>query len=404
MGNRQTGRKMNKRRILHVISGLRSGGAELMLWKLLSMTNRELFSSIVVPLSRVGMAASKIDRLGVPVIPVKMGVNLLAPLSLLRLSRIVGRVKPDVIQGWMYHGNLSSCIVGFMKSAKTPPFLWNIRHTFYDWRDYNLRNKAIIKMGAWLSKRPSRIIYNSYSSERKHNMLGYCSQKSCVIPNGFDCELFKPSGPSRIRVRDELGVSYDAIIIGLIARYHPMKDHGTFLLAARELAVKYKNVHFLLAGRGVDLNNKALQGILNELGLRENVHLLGERDDIPDITSAFDIAVNCSAWGESFPNSMGEAMACEVPCVVSDVGDCARLVGNSGRVVPPQNHEALANAWEYLIEVGPEKRNEMGKRARQRIIEEFSLRRIVECYEGVYSRVLGESHKREEVFLCGCEY
>jgi glycosyltransferase involved in cell wall biosynthesis len=179
----------------------------------------------------------------------------------------------------------------------------------------------------------------------------------------------------------------DGLIIGCSARYHPMKDHRTFLRAAALLSSHRDGVHFVLAGRGVDPSNRELLAAVRSLGLELQVHLLGERQDMPRITAAFDIGTSSSQSNEGFSNAVGEAMACGVPCVVTDIGDSAFLVGDTGIVIPPLNPEALSNAWIRLVDMDRSSRESLGRAARQRIEGEFSISAVAAEYARIYEEV-----------------
>jgi glycosyltransferase involved in cell wall biosynthesis len=177
-------------------------------------------------------------------------------------------------------------------------------------------------------------------------------------------------------------------LIGLVCRYHPMKDHANFLQAAAHLLQEYPDIHFALVGTGVVKENESLYQTIEQLGISHRTHLLGERSDMPRITAALDIASSASAYGEGWPLIVGEAMSCGVPCTVTDVGDSGLIVGNTGWVVPPKNPEALAKAWQESIELGSQGREKLGKAARTRIIESFSLDAVVSEYEALYESVI----------------
>jgi glycosyltransferase involved in cell wall biosynthesis len=246
---------------------------------------------------------------------------------------------------------------------------------------------AVIRMGARLSARPQRIVYVSRVGAEQHEKIGYRTDRRVVIPNGFDCELLRPDTEARISVRHELGLAQETPLVGLIARYHPMKDHTNFLNAARLLAEQDPTTQFLLAGPDVTFANKELSTKISTLGLQERVHLLGDRSDIPRVTAALDIA-SSSSWGEAFPNVIGEAMACSVPCVVTDVGDSAWIVGDAGRVVPPRDPVALSAAWWEVLQMSQATRVALGERARKRIVMNFSLDEVIEQYEKLYTKVV----------------
>jgi glycosyltransferase involved in cell wall biosynthesis len=209
-----------------------------------------------------------------------------------------------------------------------------------------------------------------------------------VIPNGYDVGTFRPDFGARAIVRKALGLSEDAPIIGMVARFDPQKDHRTFIRAAQMLHRDRPDAHFLLCGMEVTWENQELARWIDDAGLRTHCHLLGRRDDdIANVTAALDIASLSSSYGEGFPNVVSEAMCCSVPCVVTDVGDAALIVGPTGIVVPPRNPEALAAAWRTMLEMGCEGRRPMGIAARQRIKERFDIAEITGRYEHLFEEL-----------------
>jgi glycosyltransferase involved in cell wall biosynthesis len=375
-------------RILHIINDLSIGGAEMMLYKLLSRTDRDKFMPTVISLNGAGKLDDQVKQLGIKVEAVGMKESGRRSFALLRLARAARRINPDIIQGWMSHGNLAAQFAGLFVSRPVS-ILWNIRQSLYS-LDYEKPATArAIRLGARLSNWPSRILNNSQRSVSQHAAIGYETSSTVVIPNGFDTESFIPSEASRVSVHAELGIPAATVLIGRIGRYHHMKDHPTFLRAAALLLKDYPDTQFLLAGKDVDWNNGEVRSLVQDLGLVERVHLLGERLDMPRLTAALDIATS-SSHVEAFPNVIGEAMSCAVPCVVTDVGDSVWLVGDTGRAVRPQDPEALAAAWKEVIGLGPEGRRDLGAAARARVMRRFSLASVVEQYESLYQRVIAE--------------
>jgi glycosyltransferase involved in cell wall biosynthesis len=291
--------------------------------------------------------------------------------------------RPAVVQGWMYHGNLAA-LVGHWLAGSRAALAWNIRQTLYDLGREKRLTAAVVRAGALLSRRPTAIVYNSTTSAIQHEQLGYESNRRRLIPNGFDCATFAPSAASRVRMREALGIGEDEVIVGLVSRYHPMKDHMTFVSAIAEVAREYPKARFLMVGRGVRAPAAGIMNAIDRAGLHSQTIVLDERDDVHNIYSSIDIACSSSAWGEGFSNAIGEAMACATPCVVTDVGDSAAIVGETGMVVPPQDAIALASAIGTLVGSGPERRHELGLRARERILEHFSLPTVVSQYETLY--------------------
>lgn len=377
--------------VLHIITSLSTGGAEMMLHKLLSSINREKFKPVVISLTDKGTLGNKIEALDIPVITlgINSGTSLLLATS--KLIHIINQVKPGLIQGWMYHGNLAASLAS-ISSFRIIPMVWNIRQSVY-FLKYEKRSTAIaIRVLSYLSQSPKIIIYNARISAYQHEKLGYCQSKSLLIPNGFDTNVFQTSKEAHQGLRQELNLEKDTFIMGLVARFHPMKDHNNFLQAAAILLKNNPDIHFVLAGRNVDSNNRELVKLIHSLDIQEETHLLGERQDMADITAAFNLAT-CSSYTEAFPNVVGEAMSCGVPCVVTDVGDSAFIVGDTGRVVPPQNPEALAKAWQELIDLGIEERKALGLAARTRIVNNFSLESVVAQYENLYQNIVGQKSK-----------
>jgi glycosyltransferase involved in cell wall biosynthesis len=374
--------------VVHVITGLNVGGAEKALFRLLANRKERSFNLSVISLLDKGVMGSQIQSLGVSVYTLGMQQGIPGPGALIGLRRLLKTLAPDLIQGWMYHGNLAATIAACSLRLRIP-ILWNIRQSLYEPSKERKLTRLVISGSVCLSETPRFILYNSKISALQHEAIGFKPEKTRIIPNGFDCEEYQPSRAIRERIRRELGISPGVILIGLIARYHPMKDQANFLWAAAELMKTGSgvNVVYMLAGHGIDSSNVRLTRLICQLALSPKVLLLGERQDIPRLMAALDIATVASAWGEGFPNVLGEAMACGVPCVATDVGDCAYIIADTGKIVPPKNPQALAAAWQALIAVGAEGRKQLGDKARRRVAEYFSLLEIVHQYEDLYKEV-----------------
>ncbi len=378
-------------RLVHIINDVSIGGAEMMLYKLLSQVNRERFDPVVVALRNRGQLHRRIEALGVPVYNVAMRLPIPTPTSCWRLIRLMRRLKPDLIQGWMYHGSLAALFGGAF-AGRSVPVVWNIRQSLNGFNYEKRATAAIIRLLAHLSRRPAKIIYNSRIAAAQHGAIGYELENSLVIPNGFVTSLFTPSQEARNSLRVELGIPDETLLIGLVSRYHPVKDHANFLHAAALLLKTHPDVQFVLCGDGVNWVNPALCKLIDDLKLAERVHLLDQRQDMPRITAALDIATSSSS-AESFPNVIGEAMSCGIPCVVTDVSDLLWIVGETGRVVPPRNAQALAGAMQELIELGAAGREQLGKSARERVLKHFPLKDIDCLYEALYEDVMGRRPK-----------
>ncbi|PSB09465.1 glycoside hydrolase [Pleurocapsa sp. CCALA 161] len=379
--------KISKLKILFIITSLTSGGAQVMLLSLLSSINRDRFEPTVISLMDKGIYGEKIEQLEIPVYCVEMLAGKPTISSIRRMTELIKQVKPDLIQGWMYHANLAAQFFNFFIKGKTP-VLWSIHHSLHAIASEKLLTQAIIRFGAWSSKYVDKVAFVSEKSQAQHQQVGYPKANSCVIPNGFDTSEYKPSAEIRQKFRQELDIADHIFLIGSVARYHAMKDHDNFLRAAHLILAEHPETKFVMVGTNVDYENQALTSLIDSLGIGKNVYLLGQRSDIPQITPALDILTSSSAYGEAFPLVLGEAMSCEVPCVVTDIGDSAWIVGDTGKVVPPKNPTALAQAWQEVIKMDTSAKADLGKLARRRIIDKFSLASIVAQYEHLYQSVI----------------
>jgi len=353
-----------------------------MLYRLLSRMRKDRFENIVITLKEKGELSEDFESQNIRVYNVGGIGGILKISAFIRSLKILREINPDIIQGWLVHGNFVAQIASIFLPYRLST-LWNIRYTALPEGETKRSILFIIKLLSILSFLPQKIVFNSKAGADDHCKMRYRSNKSCIIPNGFDTKLFSPSEKNRSCVRLGLNIPEEAILIGLISRFDPLKDHSCFLKAGAKLLSNKREAFFLLAGREVDWQNRHLKQLIEKLGMSEKVFLLGERRDVHRITAALDIAT-CSSVAEGFPNVIGEAMSCGISCVVTDVGDSAWLVGDSGIVVPPRNHEALYEAWLKLIELGSAKRRVLGERARKRIEDHFSIQMIVKKYEQLY--------------------
>lgn len=352
-----------------------------MLLKLLSTSSTD-FRHVVVGLKDGDTIGPRISRLGVPVHCLKLRDAARGLVGVFSLGSLIRQYHPQVIQGWLPHGNLAATLAELFSLTRIP-VVWNVRHSLDDFSEFRRMTVFSIRMGSLISGRASAIVYNSLRGAKQHQAIGYRASRQVVIPNGFDCDLFHPNENSYTQIRAELGVEARSVLVGLVARYDALKDHRTFLRAAALLAREHRDVHFVLAGRGMVPEQLDLMEIIAQEGLQNRVFLLGDRPDIERITAALDIACSAS-WSEGFPNAIGEAMACGVPCVVTDVGDTAYLIGKSGISVPPRNPSALADGIGQLVGAGAVQRRELGAAARERIKAEFSQSQITRKYEQLY--------------------
>lgn len=361
-------------RVLHIIGSLETGGAETALARICQATHALDLEHRILVLSRTGPIEGELQVAGIPILAPRVRPSDLACL--------VAGWRPHVVQGWMYHGSLAALV---LRSVVFPSasLAWNIRCGLDTPGQYRRSTRGLIRLLAKLSHIPDAILYNAVSARVGHEKAGYARDRGEVIPNGFNLEIFRPAPVSRQELRSELGLPEEARIIGLVARFHTEKNPGLFLRALSRLPA---HVHGLMAGPGMVLENPDLANQIQALGLPGRVHLMGERRDLPRIMAGLDLAVSAS-WNEGFSNVLGEAQACGVPCVATEVGDSGLLIGGLGRLVPPGEDEAMIQAIVDLLGLPQEERSALGRRCRQRMEDSFGLPLAARRYSDLYHRL-----------------
>lgn len=372
-------------KVLHLITDLNIGGAEKMLYNIISYMDKHSFSNTVISMTDMGDLGIKIEEMGVKVHTLGMKRGVPTMKGLRKLLRIIKIEQPDIFQTWLYHADLLGAIVSFRR--KRHQLVWNIRCADMELNKYSILTTYVVMLCAKLSFFPKAIIVNSNAGKSKHKEFGYKAKRWELIPNGFDIDKFKPNSKIKEKLRSSLDIPADALLIGMVARYDPMKDYENFFSAVKifEEGNNSINVHYVLVGREVTMDNKQLKGFIDQK-LIYKFHLLGEKNDIPQIMSGLDIFCS-SSISEGFPNVIGEAMACGVPCVATDAGDSAIIVGDTGLIVPVKEPVALAKAWEELLNLNGETRTRLGMLGRKRIEENYCLASIVKRYEDLYKEL-----------------
>jgi glycosyltransferase involved in cell wall biosynthesis len=245
----------------------------------------------------------------------------------------------------------------------------------------------VIRAGKVASRQPDHIVYNSFVSQAQHETFGYHAAYSLVIPNGFDTTLWQPNAATRHLRRAELGLRHGDKLVGFVGRYHPMKDIPNFLQAMARLMATDPHVHCSIIGEDAGFENPALAPYFKALPEARR-HVFGPRDDVAQMMQGFDLLCLSSKWGEAFPNVIGEAMACGVPCVATDVGDCRHIVGDTGRIVATSDPIALSRAAGDMLLLDETARLSLGVKARARIDKHFSLSTTVDRYTTLYNSIL----------------
>jgi len=373
-------------KVLHVIGSLEDGGAEAVLYSLIRETPH--IDHVVVPLAGRGKYVRLLENAGVEVRPLDVERGVFSILKALkRLKRLLDETQPSVIQTWMYHAAIFG-ILSCTRNAGVRIYM-GIHNTAVERRHNRLPTYACIHSLRYLHDRFTGVIYCSNSAQQAHEGVGYPSRNAKVITNGVCTRTFRPCYDSRRKLRAAFGISGAAHLFGMVARVHPQKNHEALLHAVAELRQRtMKPFKVLLVGRGTN-NTPALRKAILDSNIGEYILALGPRNDIPGLMSAIDTLVLPSAYGEAFPMVLCEAMSCGTPCIATDVGDSAAIVGNTGLVVPPGNSEALTGAMLRRLD-GPPERTVHDDMARKRAIQEFSIATMAQGYERLWVDGLGE--------------
>ncbi|MDA3876250.1 MAG: glycosyltransferase [Halothiobacillus sp.] len=371
------------KKVVHIITGLNDGGAEAVLYRLCINDNTQ--KHFVVSMMDAGKYGPLLQQAGLEVYCLNMSQGWVTLRGVWRLWSLLRALKPSIVQTWMYHADLIGGVVARLAGVKS--VCWGIRHSNLSHGTVKRSTILVAKICAKLSGIiPVRILCCSEQAALMHQVLGYSAKKFAVIANGYDLQKFNPDMTARVVLRKTLGIDENTALLGMVARFDPQKDHANLICALKHVKKQKPKFCCVLVGTDMVSTNNKLIELLRKFNVLDNVRLLGRRNDIPFIMSGLDIHV-LSSLGEAFPNVLAEAMACATPCVTTDVGDAALIVGETGWVVSPGNAEALAAA---LLESLPALADTPAwtirkQQARQRIVDNFSLEKMVNAFHNVWN-------------------
>lgn len=372
--------------IFHIVLGLERGGAELMLTRLATIQQANLHTRVtVISLTAASSLKIELENNGVRVINLNLiGVSNIIS-TIYRLIKVLKKERPDIVQTWMYHADFIGGVSARLAGIKN--IIWCVRSTDITKGGSKLTiliRKLLAKFSGVL---PSKIIYAAHCSRKVHEDLGYNRAIGVVIPNGYQLEDIRRITKSKAEIRNEINVSETDVLITSVGRFHPVKDHRTFIQACIKVQEFDSSIKFLLIGRGNDSNNKELQRLINRSAYPERFFLLGERRDVNLLLNASNIFCLHSVT-EGFPNVLAEAMALAIPAITTDVGDSAYLLGEPSYVVPPADPSALAEALIKLINLDDVSLINYSNRIRERIDVNFCLSKIYTIYLQEYNELM----------------
>jgi glycosyltransferase involved in cell wall biosynthesis len=369
-------------KIIHVITGLSDGGAEDVLYRLCS--NDHLNTHIVVSLMDKGKYGPLLHEEKITVHWLNMPQGRVTISGMVKLYRLIRSLKPDVVQTWMYHADLIGGVLA--RLAGVSRVFWGIHSSTLEPGKSRRSTIAVAHLNTYLSRWiPVGIVCCAERAREVHQTLGFAVDKLIVIYNGYDLNIFKPDTTARLRLRAEWGVDHDVPLLGMVGRFDPQKDHENLLRALTR--IKQADIPFrcVLVGSGLSAANVQLVTWLEQYGLCNEVLLLGQRSDVPAVMNALDLHV-LSSSSEAFPNVVAEAMACGTPCVTTDVGDAAFMVGDTGWVTLPSDAVQLARAIESALTARGDVADWQVRceAARTRVVENFGLGKMITAYHAVW--------------------
>ena len=369
--------------VMHVISGLKVGGAETVLYRLINNSRGGKFTHAVISLNPEGAMRQRFIDAGIEI--VVLDFKRSPVVSFFRLISLIRKKRPHIVQTWMYHADLLGGLAARLTGNRN--VIWGVRSTEVKTGVLSAI-VAVRKLCALLSWWvPHTIVCAAEASRWAHVAVGYDAARMVVIPNGFDLAGLVAAADQRIALRETCGFRVNDVVVGSLGRFNPDKDQENFVGAAGLLAQENAQVRFLLVGRDLVADNAKLTSWIGQTGYANRFVLLGERDDVPVCLAAMDVFC-LSSRTEGFPNVLGEAMAMGLTCVATDVGDAAMLVADAGVVVPKEDSVALAQGLTMVLEMTPETRKQLGQKAKARIQAEFTMECARERFEALYEHII----------------
>lgn len=365
-------------RVCHVITGLGQGGAENALCRLVEGDHFRN-QTVVVSLTGRGLYADRLEAANATV----EALSIAGPSSfisgLIRLYQIYKNNKPDVVQTWMYHSDLMGGVVARLMGI---PVAWGLRQGNLSGKYVKAGTWFVGELNAFFSRMvPTVIVACGQRVVNYHKALRYRG-KFVVIPNGLELADYPPDSGNATAMRNAFGLG-EAFVVGHVGRADTQKDHGTLLAAFKLFLTTHPDSRLLLIGAGLEEGSAYLTKFIDYTATRANVLALGARVDVPKLLQVFDVFV-LSSVSEGFPNVVAEAMASGVPCVVTDCGDAAEMVGETGWTVPVKHPDAIAHYLSLAAAESPSQRIQRSRAARFRAEQNFGIKEMVDAYQRVW--------------------
>ena len=368
------------KKIVHIISGLKSGGAERSLFNICNSNISDYFIQSVICLGDKAIYGDKLEELGVEVYYLNFK-NSNKLYAFLNFKNIIKKISPDIVQGWMTHGNFASVLAYFILSGR-PSLFWNIRQTVYKLKHEYILTRFLFLINILLSRIPNGIISNANISIKQLIKFGYKNDSFILIPNGFDTNYWKPDHNLRQIERNKLKFNENDFVLGYVGRYHPMKNIKLLLESFHKLSQQNSKIKLVIVGQNLNNYNINEKSIIDMIP-QNQILIIDNTEDVKKYYNIFDLLMLCSAWGEGFPNVLGEAMSSELCCISTPVGDTPDILGDVGYLVPLDDVDLIIEKVKNCID-NPEELNKLGRKARIKILNQYSMEKTINTYLNIY--------------------
>lgn len=369
-------------KLLFVTTSFETGGAQRALYEIIYHSKIPAEKILVIALLGKGRYSEAFNEIGIKNISLKINSPLIGIYNVFKTIFLLKKLKPKVIQGWMYHGNLLALFYSRFLSKDVKVY-WGVRQTLYDINKEKYLTRLIIKFSTLLSKKTNKIIYNSKLSMHQHEKFGFSSSKSLYIPNGFNTKELKFSSQKRKIMKQNLSIDEDSFVIGYLGRNHPMKNIDLLFRIALEVLRLNSKAIFIIVGEGI--SNKFISDKNISKNITDRLKILGLRFDVPDLLNTFDLLCLTSKWGEGFPNVIGEAMSYSIPCVSSDVGDSKSIINDLGWIVSQNDSEnEYINYISKAMKLDKNSYKRLKSNCREKIKNNYQIEQISYKYMKLY--------------------
>ena len=368
------------KKIVHIISGLKSGGAERSLFNVCNSNISDYFKQSVICLGDKAVYGDKLEELGVEVYYLNFK-NSNKLNAFLNFKNLIKKISPDIVQGWMTHGNFASVLAYFILSCR-PSLFWNIRQTVYKLKHEYILTRVLFLINILLSRIPNGIISNANISIKQLIKFGYKNDSFILIPNGFDTNYWKPDYILRQIERDKLKFNDNDFVLGYVGRYHPMKNIKLLLESFHKISQQNSKIKLVIVGQNLNNYNINEKSIIDMIP-QNQILIIDNTEDVKKYYNIFDLLILCSAWGEGFPNVLGEAMSSELCCISTPVGDTPDILEDVGYLVPLDDVDLIIEKVKNCMD-NPEELNKLGRKARIKILNQYSMEKTINTYLNIY--------------------